>query len=126
MVGYFQQSIYRDPHDLNHYRELHKALIKTRAAEELKFSVTFRLDQAQLEFVNETFTKIFNPAEDQVEFVKLSLRPDILPGQVIRFDLGDDIDLTDATPPVASQDAESLFAQVVERGGLAGMADPVA
>src|SRR5207248_6426595 len=50
MVGDFQQSIYRDPHDLNHYRELHKALIKMRAAEELKFSATFRLDRAQLDF----------------------------------------------------------------------------
>src|SRR6266568_2070371 len=42
MVGDFQQSIYRDPHDLAHYRELHKTLIETRAAEELEFSVTFR------------------------------------------------------------------------------------
>src|SRR5438067_7216715 len=85
MVGDFQQSIYRDPHDLNHYRELHKALIDTRAAEELKFSVTFRLDRAQLEFVNETFAKILNDEQGQVEFVELSPRPEILPGQVIRF-----------------------------------------
>src|SRR5207244_7655672 len=93
MVGDFQQSIYRDPHDLNHYRELHKALIKTRAAEELKFSATFRLDRAQLDFVNETFAKILNNEQGQVEFVELSPRPDILLGQVIRFDLGDDVDL---------------------------------
>src|SRR5213592_4687393 len=45
MVGDFQQSIYRDPRDLNHYRELHHALIESGVAEELKFSVTFRLDQ---------------------------------------------------------------------------------
>src|SRR5207237_9322837 len=42
MVGDFQQSIYRDPRDLAHYRKLHQALIDTRNAEELKFSVTFR------------------------------------------------------------------------------------
>src|SRR5439155_21720332 len=47
MVGDFQQSIYRDPADLAHYRQLHKSLVETGAAEELKFSVTFRLDQKQ-------------------------------------------------------------------------------
>src|SRR2546421_8588942 len=93
MVGDFQQSIYREPHDLNHYRQLHKTLIKTRAAEELKFSVTFRLDRAQLDFINDTFAKILNDAEGQVQFVELSPRPEILPGQVIRFELGDDVDL---------------------------------
>jgi len=92
MVGDFQQSIYRDPADLNQYRELHRTLISTGAAEELRFSVTFRLDQAQLDFVNDTFPKILNNAEGQVEFVELSPRAEILPGQVIRFDLGDDID----------------------------------
>jgi ATP-dependent exoDNAse (exonuclease V) beta subunit len=93
MVGDFQQSIYREPHDLNHYRELHRTLIETRAAEELKFSVTFRLDRAQLEFVNETFAKILNNEQGQVEFVELSPRSEILPGQVIRFELGADVDL---------------------------------
>src|SRR5437867_9516745 len=98
MVGDFQQSIYRNPGDLNHYRELHRNLIATGAAEELKFSVTFRLDQVQLDFVNDTFPKILNNTEGQVEFIELSPRPEILPGQVIRFELGADIDasLTDA------------------------------
>ena len=67
-------------------------MISTGAAEELRFSVTFRLDQAQLDFVNDTFPKVLNNTESQVEFVELSPRPEILPGQVIRFDLGDDID----------------------------------
>src|SRR5439155_12289397 len=93
MVGDFQQSIYRDPRDLAHYRKLHQTLIDTRAAEELKFSVTFRLDRAQLDFVNDTFAKILNDAEGQVKFVELSQRPEICPGQVIRFELGDDVDL---------------------------------
>jgi ATP-dependent helicase/nuclease subunit A len=87
MVGDFQQSIYRDPQDLAHYRELHESLIATGAAEELKFSVTFRLDQAQLDFVNATFANILNNTEGQVEFVELTPRPDVLPGQVIRFEL---------------------------------------
>src|SRR5260370_171229 len=69
------------------------AVFDSRAAEELKFSVTFRLDRAQLDFVNGTFAKILNDAEGQVKFVELSPRPEILPGQVIRFELGDDVDL---------------------------------
>ena len=37
MVGDFQQSIYRDPADLAHYRQLHEVLVATGAA------VCFRL-----------------------------------------------------------------------------------
>jgi ATP-dependent exoDNAse (exonuclease V) beta subunit len=108
MVGDFQQSIYRDPDDLNHYRALHHALVESRAAERLKFSVTFRLDQAQLAFVNETFGQILNNTEGQVEFVKLSPRPEILPGQVIRFALGADIDLSLTETQRAHVEAERL------------------
>jgi ATP-dependent exoDNAse (exonuclease V) beta subunit len=116
MVGDFQQSIYRDPHDLNHYRELHKALIETRAAEELKFSATFRLDRAQLDFVNDTFAKVFNPDEDQVQFVQLSPRSDILPGQVIRFELGADVDLKLTETQRARIEAERLAKWIRETG----------
>src|SRR5438094_6428727 len=117
MVGDFQQSIYRDPADLNHYRELHRALIKTGAAEELTFSVTFRLDQAQLDFVNDTFPKILNNTEGQVEFVKLSPRSEILPGQVIRFDLGDDIDASQTETRRAQIEAQCL-AKWIRHTGL--------
>ena len=116
MVGDFQQSIYRDPHDLNHYRELHKALIKMRAAEELKFSATFRLDRAQLDFVNETFAKILNNEQGQVEFVELSPRPDILLGQVIRFDLGDDVDLKLTETERARIEAQRLAGWIRKTG----------
>jgi ATP-dependent exoDNAse (exonuclease V) beta subunit len=92
MVGDFQQSIYRDPADLARYRELHELLVNTRAAEELEFSVTFRLDTAQLDFVNATFGEILNNQNGQVQFVRMNPRPDVLPGQVIRFDFGCDVD----------------------------------
>ena len=92
MVGDFQQSIYRDPADLAHYRKLHELLVETGAAEELKFSVTFRLDTAQLDFVNATFGEILNNQDGQVEFVKLNPRPEILPGEVIRFNFACDVD----------------------------------
>jgi len=116
MVGDFQQSIYRDPDDLNHYRALHRALVKTGAAEQLKFSVTFRLDRAQLEFLNDTFAKILNNTEGQVEFVELSPRPEILPGQVIRFELGDDIDLSLTETQRAHAEAERLAQWIRETG----------
>jgi ATP-dependent exoDNAse (exonuclease V) beta subunit len=93
MVGDFQQSIYRDPADLARYRELHESLVTTGAAEELTFSVTFRLDTAQLDFVNATFGEILNNQDGQVAFVELNPRPKVLPGQVIRFDFDCHVDL---------------------------------
>ncbi|MEY2544434.1 MAG: CRISPR-associated exonuclease Cas4 [Verrucomicrobiota bacterium] len=87
MVGDFQQSIYRDRADLSKYRRIHDTLIETGAAEALQFSVTFRLDTAQLDFVNETFREILNDTEQQVAFVGLNPRPQVLPGQVVRLNL---------------------------------------
>src|SRR5438105_3870256 len=75
MVGDFQQSIYHDRADLSKYRRIHEMLIETGAAEALQFSVTFRLDTAQLDFVNETFREILNDRNQQVAFVELSPRP---------------------------------------------------
>jgi len=116
MVGDFQQSIYRDPQDLAHYRELHRAFVETGAAEELKFSATFRLDRAQLDFVNSTFAKILSNSEGQVEFVELSPRPEILPGQVIRFELGNDVDLSLTETQRAQIEARRLAKWISETG----------
>jgi len=119
MVGDFQQSIYGDPADLARYRELHESLVEHGAAEELRFSVTFRLDRAPLDFVNAAFPAILHDREGQVQFVRLNARPDILPGQVVRLDFGGDVDL--ATPELqratkASQHlAEWLCAQGLEK-----------
>jgi len=116
MVGDFQQSIYRDPGDLNHYRELHQTLVKTGAAEELKFSVTFRLDQAQLDFINDTFRKILNKDLGQAEFLQLSPRPQILPGQVIRLELRDDVDLKLPETQRAQMEGERLAKWIRDAG----------
>ncbi len=88
MVGDFQQSIYRDRADLNNYRAIHQALLRDNAEGEVEFSVTFRLDQEQLDFVNGTFRGILNGENGQVRFVELQPRPTVLPGQVIRIPLG--------------------------------------
>ncbi|HTH18500.1 MAG TPA: 3'-5' exonuclease, partial [Candidatus Udaeobacter sp.] len=87
MVGDFQQSIYWQRADLNYYRAVHEALISDKNGEALEFAVTFRLDQKQLDFVNETFRDILNNRDGQVRFVELQPRPNILPGKVIRVPL---------------------------------------
>src|SRR5436309_4181385 len=87
MVGDFQQSIYWERADLNYYGAVHEALIADKHGESLEFSVTFRLDQKQLEFVNETFREILNHEDGQVRFIELRPRPEILPGKVIRVPL---------------------------------------
>ncbi len=87
MVGDFQQSIYRDRADLNNYRAIHRALLRDESADELEFSVTFRLDQGQLDFVNDIFRKLLNEKDGQVKFVELQPRPNVLPGQVVQVAL---------------------------------------
>jgi ATP-dependent exoDNAse (exonuclease V) beta subunit len=91
MVGDFQQSIFGDRADLNNYRKVHEALIASGSAEELVFSVTFRLDQTQVDFINATFRDVLNEENGQVRFVELQPRPDVLPGQVIRVSLGEEL-----------------------------------
>jgi ATP-dependent exoDNAse (exonuclease V) beta subunit len=83
MVGDFQQSIYWQRADLKYYRAVHEALIDDKNGESLEFAVTFRLDQKQLDFINETFREILNNKDGQVPFVELQPRPEILPGKVI-------------------------------------------
>src|SRR5881275_2968619 len=91
MVGDFQQSIYCERADLNYYRAVHEALIADKHGESLEFAVTFRLDQKQLDFVNETFREILNNKDGQVRFVELQPRPKILPGKVIRVPLAKEL-----------------------------------
>src|SRR5258705_4555002 len=78
MDGDFQQWIYWQRADLNYYRAVHEALIADKHGESLEFAVTFRLDQKQLDFVNETFREILNNKDRQVRFVELQPRPRIL------------------------------------------------
>jgi ATP-dependent exoDNAse (exonuclease V) beta subunit len=88
MVGDRQQSIWHDRADLAHYERVHKALVEAEAGDALTFSVTFRLDQRQIDFINDTFRHILDGGAGQVEFVKLQPRPTVLPGQVIQISLG--------------------------------------
>ena len=76
---------------MNYYRAVHEALISDKNGESLEFAVTFRLNQKQLDFVNETFREILNNKDGQVRFVELQPRPNILPGKVIRVPLGNEL-----------------------------------
>ena len=87
MVGDFQQSIFGERADLAHYKRVHQALLQTDSGDALEFSVTFRLDQKPLEFINATFPEILHAKDGQVRYVHLNTRPRILPGQIIRFEL---------------------------------------
>ena len=121
MVGDFQQSIYRDRADLSKYRRIHDALVETGAAEALQFSVTFRLDTAQLDFVNRTFREILNDTDQQVAFVQLNPRPEVLPGQVVRLNFQPAVLRPDARGKVsdarkAAEEARQLGKWLQETG----------
>ena len=94
MVGDFQQSIFGERADLAHYRRVHDTLLRTGAGEAVEFSVTFRLDQRQIDFVNATFASVLHGNAGQVDFVQLNPRPTVLPGQLIRLELGELPDMT--------------------------------
>jgi ATP-dependent helicase/nuclease subunit A len=91
MVGDFQQSIYGDRADLKQYRRIHDALVRSGAGQPLEFSVTFRLDQKQVDFVNECLRDVLNNVDGQVGFIELNPRPEKLPGQVVRLDITPEI-----------------------------------
>ena len=103
MVGDFQQSIYGSRADLPHYRNIHEALQRSGGAA-LEFSVTFRLDETGLGWINATFPALLHGADGQVNFVQLNARPAALPGQVARLDLGS---LRGANAPVRGGAADA-------------------
>ncbi len=86
MVGDFQQSIFSQHADLPFYHDIHRALLAAPGGETVEFSVSFRLDQKGLQFLNETFSLILNEEQDQVRYVPMQGRPGILPGQIVRLE----------------------------------------
>ncbi len=95
MVGDFQQSIFSGRADLAHYRRVHQALLESGAGEALEFSVTFRLDEAGVRFVNAALPTLLNGLGQQVDYVRLNPRPNVLAGQVARIDLEAPAEATD-------------------------------
>ena len=119
MVGDFQQSIWHDRADLGHYKRVHETLVSAESGDALTFSVTFRLDQRQIDFINDTFRHILDGGSGQVDFVELQPRPRVLPGQVIRISLDSSL-LAGIEKPkdrqIARIEAEQLAAWLKECG----------
>ena len=89
MVGDPQQSIYGDRADLGTYLRIQDRLVDLGAAETLEFETTFRCDQAIIDFVNASCTTMLDGEDGQVDLVHLLPRPGVLPGQVVRLDVGE-------------------------------------
>jgi ATP-dependent helicase/nuclease subunit A len=118
MVGDFQQSIYTERANLKQYRRVHDAFVNSDAGEELKFSVTFRLDQEEIDFVNQCFRDILNDV-GRVGFIELNPRPDKLPGQVVRLDITPEIlkHKPDASDPEKAQAEAAQLAKWLAQTG---------
>jgi ATP-dependent exoDNAse (exonuclease V) beta subunit len=84
MVGDPQQSIFSERADLGFYMDVRRALLESKAAEALTFSVTFRCDRAIVDFANATCPPVLNGENGQVPFTTLFARPGASSGQVVR------------------------------------------
>lgn len=85
MVGDFQQSIFSQHADLPHYQAVHDALTAAPGGAKAEFSVSFRLDEQSIGFINQTFGEILQ-GEGQVDFLPMQARPNALPGQILKVD----------------------------------------
>jgi hypothetical protein len=83
MVGDFQQSIFSQHANLPYYRRVHEALIAAPGGAKAEFSVSFRLDEQGIDFINGTFSQILQ-GDGQVDFLTMQTRPEALPGQILR------------------------------------------
>jgi len=95
MVGDFQQAIYAPRSDLGIYRGTHDTISVEPRGTFSQLKVTFRCDRAIIAFVNKMFPSVLNNMGGQSEFIELSARHDAGPGQVVRWDCPDDLDLTE-------------------------------
>lgn len=88
MVGDPEQSIYSSRADLPTYMQIHNALIDSKHAQELTFTVTMRCDDAIVDCVNTLFPSILqsNKPFTQASFVPLSARPQSGEGSVLKLD----------------------------------------
>ncbi len=90
VVGDFQQAIYVPRSDLGFYRRTHDQLIAEPRGAESRFTVTFRCDQAIINFVNTIFPRILHGEDDQAPFSILSAREGAGEGRVARLTCPDE------------------------------------
>jgi ATP-dependent exoDNAse (exonuclease V) beta subunit len=80
MVGDPKQAIYSDRADMKFYIFMHNSLVEKRFLKQLDFSVTMRCPSKIVEFVNNSFGKVF--AESNINFVPMRAKDDTQQGCV--------------------------------------------
>lgn len=92
MVGDKQQAIYGARADVANYLNLHRALCESGNADSIEFAVTFRCDEAIVDFANASFPTILSGTGRQVAYVPLIARPGASRGQVLRLPISVPVD----------------------------------
>jgi ATP-dependent exoDNAse (exonuclease V) beta subunit len=85
IVGDFQQAIYAPRSDLGMYRGVHDEISAGPRGTSSRLQVTFRCDEAIIDFVNRIFPSILNGVGDQCAFEMLVAREQAGPGRVTRW-----------------------------------------
>jgi ATP-dependent exoDNAse (exonuclease V) beta subunit len=85
IVGDFQQAIYAPRSDISVYRSIHEELIAEPRGISSQLAVTFRCDEAIIDFVNKIFPRLLHGGEGQSSFFPLKARHKAGSGQVARW-----------------------------------------
>ncbi len=85
IVGDFQQAIYAPRSDLGMYRRVHDEVSAAPRGTSSRLQVTFRCDQAIIDFVNQIFPSVLNQTGGQSAFEPLVARDDAGPGRTSRW-----------------------------------------
>lgn len=85
IVGDFQQAIYAPRSDLTVYRGVHDRISVGSRGASSRLAVTFRCDQAVIDFVNRVFPSLLDDTAGQSAFTPLAARAQAAPGCVVRW-----------------------------------------
>ena len=121
IVGDFQQAIYAPRSDLATYRRVDTEILADPRGSRSKLQVTFRCDQAIIDFVNRLFPLVLNNSGGQCEFVELAPRDNAGPGQVLRWPCPELPALDKITSAVRAQHEAKALAQQIQKWGPAGL-----
>lgn len=121
MVGDPQQSIYPDRADLGIYLGQHD---RFTSDQQQAFEVTFRCDEAIVEWVNRTMPQLLSGKAGQTAFMPLQPGPKARDGQVLRLPIGQETENSKVGKPVVaelSKVAADEVATFLRTTGLEGL-----
>lgn len=124
IVGDFQQLIYdavdKPGAEAGVYQRVHEELSRGPRGATSTLAVTFRCDQAIVDFVNHTFPRLLSGADEQVSFVPLVARENAGNGQVVRWTCS--LPNTESAKKTEKVETEARFiAQHLQKLGPAGL-----